>query len=169
MEENAKKSLVIARRIQLKFVSELVSSIFLFCAIMVLGIALSFSALIVISALIMAIFAIYVFFHLKNIYANNHSNEILVTYNNETFKILDEHTSLYIEKSNITDLNYKREYLFICTPYFISQTQYNYGKFYIYFNDGTKTKKLTIHNVAEPDKVYDKISDILGWNSIDDE
>ena len=172
MEENANKSLVIARRIQLKFVSELIAAIFLFfflCAITILFIFINFLILTIIAVLILIIFSFHAYFHLKNIYANNHSDEILITYKNNTFKILSDPDPLYIKKDNITNLDYKLEQSFIFTLHFISLTQYNYGKFYIYFNDGAESIKLTIYNVATPDKVLDKISDILGWNSIDDE
>lgn len=65
-------------------------------------------------------------------------------------------------------MDYKRKKQFIYTPYFISQTEYNYGKFYIYFSDGDKKVKLTIYNVAEPDKVLDKMINILEWNLIEE-
>lgn len=171
MESNKEKNLIIARRIQLKFVSELIACCFVlivFLALVILFIMVKLFNLIIVFGLFSIIFGVWAFFYLKKIYVNNHSNEILITYNNNTFTIVDELNPLNINKSKIIDLDYKTKKSFIYTPYFISQTEYNYGKLYIYFEDKGVTQKLTIYNVAEPDKVFVKMSDILGWNEITD-
>lgn len=164
MKNNKESSLIIARRIQLKFVSELIA----YCFLVGIFIILAIFCLSIVLGLLGLVFGVWGFFDLKKIYVNNHSNEILITYNNDTFTIVDELNPLHIKKSKIIDLDYKTKKSFIYTPYFISQTEYNYGKLYIYFEDKGVTQKLTIYNVAEPDKVFVKMSDILGWNEITD-
>ena len=162
MENNKETSLIIARRIQLKFVPELIG----YCFLVGIFIALAISYLSIILGLFGLVFGVWGFFYLKKIYVNNHSNVILITYKDDTFTILDELNPLHITKSKIIDLDYKTKKSFIYTPYIISQTEYNYGKLYIYFEDKDVQQKLTIYNVAEPDKVFDKMLDILGWNEI---
>ncbi|MCI6860314.1 MAG: hypothetical protein MR862_04095 [Clostridia bacterium] len=164
MENNKGISLIIARRIQLKFVPELIA----YCFLVGIFIALAISCLSIILGLLGLAFGVWGFFYLKKIYVNNHSNKILITYKDDTFTILNELNPLHITKSKIIDLDYKIKKSFIYTPYIISQTEYNYGKLYIYFEDNDAQQKLTIYNVAEPDKVFDKMLDILGWNEITD-
>lgn len=152
--------------------SELTACCFLLIVFIAFAVIFTISkilSLTIIFALVSIAFGIWAFFYLKKIYVNNHSNEILITYKNNTFTIVDELNPLHIKKSQIVDLDYKTKKSFIYTPYYISQTEYNYGKFYIYFEDKDVSQKLTIYNIAEPDKVFDKMMDILGWNQIEDE
>ena len=39
----------------------------------------------------------------------------------------------------------------------------------IYFTSEEQVYKTTIKNVADVDKVFDKMIDMLGWNTIDEE
>lgn len=167
MEVNKEKRLIVAKRIQLKFVSELLASCFLlilFSSVFVMLIMTEILTLIIIFGLILIACAVFFFFHLKNIYINNHSEAILITYKDNAFTIVDD----VIEKSKIIDLSYKIEKSFVYTPYFFRETVYNYGKFYVYFQDGDEEMKMTIYNVAEPDKVFDKMVDILEWNTLEE-
>lgn len=171
MDDKNNKSLIIAKRIKLKFIGELVASCVLFAmffALTILGIVLQELILIIISVLILVVISVCCFFSLKKIYINNHSNEVMITYKNDTFTIVDDVNPLQIKKSDIIDLDYKLKKLFVYTPYFIGQSEYNYGKFYIYFKEGKEEFKITLYNVAEPYKVCDKMIKILGWDVLEE-
>ena len=172
MNKNKEKSLIIAKRIQLKFISELIAScvcFVIFLGLLVLGIWNDSLVAIFIFGLFLVGFSIYAFFYLRNIYFNNHSNAILITYKNDIFTIVDDIESLNINKSDIVDLDYKLKTSFIFTPYFYSSKTWNYGKLIIYFKSGEQEYKTIIKNVADVDKVFDKMIDMLGWNTIDEE
>ena len=172
MNKNKEKSLIIAKRIQLKFISELIAScvvFVIFLGLLVLGIWIGSLVTIFIVGLFLVGFSIYAFFYLRNIYFNNHSNAILITYKNDIFTIVDDIEPLNINKSDIVDLDYKLKKSFIVTPYFYSSQTWNYGKLIIYFTSEEQVYKTTIKNVADVDKVFDKMIDMLGWNTIDEE
>ena len=172
MNEHNEKNIIIAKRIQLKFVSEIIAYCICFVLLAVflgLFIWLDSLAFIIIFGLLMNGIVIYAVFDLRNIYVNNHSNPILITYKNDTFTIVDEIVPLHIKQSDIVDLNYKLKKSFIVTPYFFSEQTLNYGKLVIWFNNEGEGYKLTIKNVADVDKVFDKLVDVLGWNTIEDD
>ena len=58
---------------------------------------------------------------------------------------------------------------FIVTPYFYRSQTWNYGKLIIYFKSEEQGYKTIVKNVADVDKVFDKMIDMLGWNTIDEE
>jgi hypothetical protein len=170
MNENKEKSLIIAKRIQLKFISELIAScVVIFLGLLTLGIWIDSLVTIFIFGLFLVGFSIYAFFYLRNIYLNNHSNAILITYKNDIFTIVDDIEPLNINKSDIVDLDYKLKKSFIVTPYFCSSQTWNYGKLIIYFKSEEQGYKTIVKNVADVDKVFDKMIDMLGWNTIDEE
>lgn len=172
MNENKEKSLIIAKRIQLKFIADLIAScvIFvIFLGLLVLCIWIDSLVIIFIVGLFLVGFSIYAFFYFRNIYLNNKSNAILITYKNDIFTIVDDIEPLNIIKSDIVDLKYKLKKTFIVTPYFYSSKTWNYGKLIIYFKSEEQGYKTIVKNVADVDKVFDKMIDMLGWNTIDEE
>jgi hypothetical protein len=172
MNKNKEKSLIIAKRIHLKFISELIAScvcFVIFLGLLVLGIWIGSLVTIFIVGLFLVGFSIYAFFYLRNIYFNNHSNAILITYKNDLFTIVDDIEPLNINKSDIVDLDYKLKKSFIWTPYFYSAKTWNYGKLIIFFTSEGQGYKIKIKNVAEVDKVFDKMIEMLGWNILEDE
>ena len=172
MDENKEKRLIIAKRIKLKFVSELISSIFIFVillGLLILGLMNDLLGTIIICGLLLVGFTIYAFFYLRSLYINNHSNAILITYKNSVFTIEDGIEQLNINKTDIVDLDYKLKKSLIWTPYFYSTQTWNYGKLIIFFTSEGQGYKVKIKNVAEVDKVFDKMIEILGWNILEDE
>ena len=172
MNENEEKRIIIAKRIQLKFISELIACcvvFVIFFGLLVLFILIDSLVLIIIFGLLLVGFGIYAFFYLRSIYINNHSNAILITYKNNIFTIEDDIDPLSINKTDIIDLDYKLKESFIFTPYFYGTQTWNYGKLIISFIDKEQGYKIIIKNVADVDKVFDKMIEMLGWNTIDDE
>lgn len=125
--------------------------------------------MIIICGVLLVGFIIWEIFYLRNIYINNHSNPILITYKKDTFEIVDEDAPLLINQSDIFDLNYKLKKTLIYTPYFIGEQTWNYGKLIIYHTIQDENYKTVIKNVADVDKVFDKMVEMLGWNTIEDD
>lgn len=169
MEDN-KKSLIIAERIKLGFASELTAFI-IFAAIMIalLIVAIYFEIimLIVFCAVLLVAIIILGTVDMVYIYRNNHLPPVILTYKNNVFTLCDEVKPLKIAKEEIVDMTYKNKKSFIYTPYFFSSQEWNYGTLILYLKDKESPElcqKLTIKNVADPDKVFEKISHILGWD-----
>ena len=166
IEKNVRKekSTIIATRIQLHFVRECIAYIILLLLSLLL-IYFNFVVFIFVFALI----GIGGFVELFFIYKNNHSQEIRITYKNDCFTIYDEVANkMIIKVKDIKYLHYKNKKSFVVTPYYFSEREYNYGKLYIYYINNAETYKLTLKNIAEPDKVYDKIIHILEWDRIEE-
>ena len=164
IEEDIKteKSTIIARRIQLHFVGECIACIILLLLSLIL-LYFNIFAFVFTFALI----GVGGFVELFNIYRNNHSQEIRITYKNNYFTIYDQKANkMLIRVEDVKNLNYKNKKSFIATPYFFSEKEYNYGKLYIYYLNNGETYKLTLKNIAEPDKAYDKMIHILEWDQI---
>lgn len=67
-------------------------------------------------------------------------------------------------------MTYKNNKSFIYSTYYVASHEWNYGTLTLFLKDkeGTKNlQKLTLKNISYPDKVYDKISHILGWDLTD--
>ena len=164
MEETKEKSTIIATRIQLNFIGELVAYIIL----LILSLLLLFVS-VSISVCIFFVIGIIGFIELFYIYKNNHSQEIRITYNTDHFTIYDnEARKMRIEKTSIKDLKFNYKKVLFITPYFFSARELNYGKFFIYFLDNGQINKLTLKNIAEPEKVYEKMVHILEWDKIEE-
>ena len=157
------KSIIIATRIKLPFVRELIAYIVL----LLLSLFFLYFGFFIF-LLVFFLIGVGGFVELFFIYKNNHSQGIIITYKNNCFAIYNGIEKIFIKVEDIKDLSYKNKKSFIVTPYFFSEREYNYGKFYIfYLNDG-QTFKMTLKNIAEPDKVYDKIVHILEWDQIEE-
>lgn len=173
MEEN-NKSLIIAERIKLKFVSEIIG--FVILIILMLGflglsIYLESTISITLCAILIIALIVYGIIHLRNIYIYNHSSSILIKFKDDIFTICDDIKPITFTKEDLIDMDYKNKKFYFCTPDFWASGEYNYGHITLYLKNDNSTEecyKLTIKNVANPDKVFEKISHILEWDKTDE-
>lgn len=116
MEEN-NKSLIIAERIKLKFVSEIIG--FVILIILMLGflglsIYLESTISITLCAILIIALIVYGIIHLRNIYIYNHSSSILI-------KFKDDIKTITFTKEYLIDLDYKNKKFYFYTPDFWHQ------------------------------------------------
>ena len=93
----------------------------------------------------------------------------MITYKDNCFTICDD---LKIDKDDIIDMTFKNKKYFVFSTSFYSEQVWNYGTLILFIKDKKSADacyKLTLKNVAEPDKVFDKISHILEWDVIEEE
>ena len=171
-KNNNEKSLIIAERIKLPFISNIVCFVIIlivFAGLLTSSIIAEITFLTILWLILIIAISIYFIFDIKEVITNNKLDAVIISYKNNFFKIHDPVESLKINKKNIIDLDYKNKTSYIYTKYYIGSTTYNYGKLYIYYKKNNEEYKLTLKNVANPDKVFEKMCDILGLNYIDDE
>ena len=101
--------------------------------------------------------------------ANNQLRDAVITTDEKALIVYQKDVKLIIPNEIIYDLNYKNEKKFTVTPYIVKEEEYNYGKIIIYYYDDDKKAKLTVKNVANPDRVFEKIGILLGWDQEDPE
>ena len=95
---------------------------------------------------------------------NNLPAEVIV-YKDDVFELTDEYgyTTVF-EKEDVVNMDYKIKVTHVITPYFIGKTEWNYGRLRIWLrnpdNDDLCTV-FTLKNIAEPDRVVDKINFII--------
>lgn len=168
------KSLIIAERIRLKYVGEVVGFIILIIFTVVFLILCSYLdsiiGIIICSLSLIGVIVLFIFDLLK-IHKNNNLPSVLITLKKDTFTIHDPVKNLEIKKTDIIDITYKNKKSFIITPYYYSSTIWNYGTLVLFIKDAESTEdcyKLTLKNVANPDKVFDKLYHLLEWDTIEE-
>ena len=159
------KSIIIAQRIRLGYGSSIavfvVLQLFLIFFTVVFALCKIFPVALIIGCLIIA-FSLLFAFDIKNKYINNHLPNIIITQKGNKFFIHDPVENLEINKSDIINVNYKNKTSFIILPNFYSATKWNYGKLILKDPESSDScYKLTLDNVAYPDKVYEKLYSIL--------
>ena len=101
--------------------------------------------------------------------ANNQLRDVVITTDEESIIVYKKTVKLFIPIENVYDLNYKNKKSVTATPYVITEKEYNYGRIMLYYYDDDKEAKLTVKNVANPDRVFEKIGILLGWDQEDPE
>ena len=160
------KSLIVAYRIKLKWVIDFIASIILSC--LLISFLIFLPEMWILWFLILFIIVLYEIFNIIYCCNNNNLPNKYITYKDGNFNIYLEEETLTINKKDIYDLSYKNKKFYIATPYYYSSGEYNYGKLYIYVKDDNNINKLTLNNIANPNKVFDKMCELLEWN-LDDE
>lgn len=164
--------MIIAKRIKLNLVGEIISFVILVVIIFgFLGLSIYWEStvwitLCIIIAITLTIFGI---INLRNIYINNHSPSILIKFKDNRFTICDKFTSITFSKEDLIDMDYKNKKFYLYTLYLYYSSEYNYGTVVLYLKSDNSIEeyyKLTLKNVANPDKVFEKISHICEWDTI---
>lgn len=163
--KNKDKERIVAKRVFLQYKESIIIFVSLLFAIIFVGTGLLLIAstnenklglviICIIIALLLIVLTICFVYNIKAIKTHNSLSVYAITHTKNNFIIYAPEGVYKIKKSKITRIVYKRKYF--C----------NYGKLYICFLDKGEML-ITLKNILEPNRVQEKMEELLGWDMVE--